>query len=98
MTRVLSTHTPALPSDTHRSPYTPGPVRRSTDDEHAAIAAFVDRHPEYARLSCIELATLAATYRGPERDAEMDALEDAGVPLDWHRTGDADDFYDEALV
>jgi hypothetical protein len=72
-------------------------VRRSSDNEHAAVAAFVERHPEYARLSHLELATLAATYRGPERVAERDSLEDAGVPLDWHRVGDGD-FYDEVLA
>jgi hypothetical protein len=63
-------------------------VRRSTDSEHAAVSAFVDRHPEYGRLSCAELATLAATYQGSERRAECDALEDAGVPEGWHRSMD----------
>ena len=71
--------------------YRPGPVRRSTDDEYAAVSAFVDRHPEYGRLSHTELATLAATYQGPERRAECDALEDAGVPSDWHRPNEGDE-------
>ena len=69
--------------DTPRSPYSPGPVRRSADGERAAVEAFVDRHPEYGRLSHLELVTLAATYVGPERSVECHALEDAGVPLDW---------------
>ena len=77
--------------DTFRSPYSPGPVRRSTDDEYAAAAAFVDRHPEYGRLSHTELATLAATHIGPERRAECVALEEAGVPADWHRPNEGDE-------
>ena len=98
MTHALTNRAPARHPDTRRNSYSPGTVRRTTDNEHAAVVAFVDRHPEYARLSHLELVTLAATYRGPDRDAEVDALEDAGVPLDWHRTSDADDFYDEALA
>lgn len=77
---------PALPDTYH-----PGVARRVTDAEHEAVSAFVARYPEYARLSNTELATLAATYRGPEREAEVAELEDAGVPLDWHRQYDEED-------
>jgi hypothetical protein len=81
----------SLHPDTPRSPYSPGPVRRSADSERAAVEAFVDRHPEYGRLSHLELVTLAATYVGPGRSAERDALDEAGVSLDWHRPFDDED-------
>lgn len=77
--------------DTFRSPYSPGPVRRAADAESAAVAAFIARYPEYGRLSHLELATLAATYVGPERRLECGALEDAGVPLDWRIPHDDED-------
>jgi hypothetical protein len=68
--------------------YAPGPVRHGADREHSLAAAFVDRHPEYARLSHLELVTLAATYRSPADQDVRDALEDEGVPMDWHRPDD----------
>ena len=90
--RALATRAPARlhPDTFRRETYAPGPVRCAADNEHAAVAAFVDRHPEYASLSHLELVTLAATYVGPEVAAEHDALEDAGVPLDWHRADDGE--------
>jgi hypothetical protein len=78
-------HLPALP-DPARDPYSPGPVRRSTDREYAVVAAFVERHPSYAKLSHIELVTLAATYLDAAGCAERAALEDAGVSPGWHRS------------
>ena len=89
MSRALAARAPSpLRPDTFRSPYSPGPVRRSADAEHAAVAAFIERYPEYARLSHLEIATLAATYTGPERTTECFALEDAGVPQGWARPED----------
>ena len=70
--------------------YSPGPLRRGADQEQNLAEAFCARHPEFARLSHMELVTLAATYVGPERRAECAALEDAGVPSDWHMPFDGE--------
>ena len=68
--------------------YAPGRLRRSSDRDHEVISDFRARHPEYARLGDIEIATLATTYRDTTREGEIDALVDAGVPSDWHRDDD----------
>lgn len=68
--------------------YAPGPLRAGTDNELEVISRFRSRHPEYDRLGDIEIATLATTYRDDAREAELTALEDGGVPADWHRRDD----------
>lgn len=80
---------PALPG------YAPGRLRSDSDVEHALVAAFTARYPEYSRLSHDELLQLAATYLS-DADHETNArLRAEGVPTNWRPDLDpADDFLD----
>lgn len=69
--------------------YAPGTIRRATDSERAAVVAFTDRHPEYAKLSQDEIVQAMSTYRTVEDHEDRQRLSDAGVPADWRR-GDED--------
>lgn len=91
-TRHASTATPALPSPTPADRYAPGPIREAHDAEHAAVAAFISHHPEYASQSPDVIAQAMSTYRTEEEHTAQARLRDEGVPARWRKdlSGDAD--------
>lgn len=74
----------AVAKDTPSSPYAPGALRAVTDAEHARVAVFCERHPEYVgRLGYEGLRQIAATYLDEGDQAVRGELRSAGVPAGW---------------
>ena len=76
---------PAAP-DTPSSPYAPGAIRCTTDEEHSRLCNFCTAHPEFAdRLGYEGLKQVAATYLDDGDMAVRSELRAAGVSGDWRR-------------
>lgn len=58
-----------------------GAIRSTTDHEHAVVAAFLARHPEYNRLGHDGVLALASTYLDEQDHEERAGLADEGVPV-----------------
>lgn len=73
-------------ADTPKSPYAPGAIRSTTDEEHSRLCAFCSEHPEFAnRLGYEGLRQVAATYLDDADTALRSELRAAGVRGDWRR-------------
>lgn len=84
-TAVVVPASPRRALDTVRSPYAPGPIRRSTDIERAKAEAFLEEHPEFNHpaLGHDALMQLVDTARSDEDRDIAEQLADQGVPEDW---------------
>lgn len=72
--------------DTPSSPYAPGAIRHTTDEEHSRMRSFCAAHPEFAdRLGYEGLRQVAATYLDEADMAVRGELRAAGVSGDWRR-------------
>jgi len=85
MGRVAALIQPETPIDL----YAAGRLRRVSDTERLAVQVFLNRYPEYRRLSHDELVVMAETYLDDETATERAALEAEGVPADWRRIDDS---------
>jgi hypothetical protein len=79
-----------LPAVRHPDSYAPGPIRTATDNERAAVSAFIAAHPEYAKLPDDAIVQAMSTYRTEEDHAQRQRVHDEGVPVGW-RPADHDE-------